>query len=714
VHVPLHNPSNGNALFWASPGNVSIVINAAGSSDVADGSHFTALRNAIDAWNRAPGTAAHLVENTSPTQQARTDFQTGIHLMLFDESNSSGYFPVGSATVALTPVWFSGSGQIADADVLFNGAYPFATDGDFASFDVQDVATHELGHFLGLDHTGFAGATMYPYVSEGLLAQRSLSLDDEHGVRARYPAQTFASITGTVRRASDSSVVKGAHVFARDVDGRPVGGALSASNGAFRIAGLDAGTYTVCATPLDFPVSSANLTAGHPVQTDFESTIGSSIAVAAGATAAYGDLLVGADTALSLGRNSDTLPLVATIGATTTHTLRGAGLGSSCSLQASDPAIALTPLFWSGSTMVTFSVTVPAGSARGHVDVSAVNALGQRSILVSALELVPPAPSVTDVIPAQSSDFGGAPLTITGTGFQPGARVVLGSRIYVDGDVGGCTVVDASTIQLTTAATSAGTYDAVVIDPSGLEGRKRGAHAFLALPEIDSVFPQIGSDLGGTQVTILGENFAEPMTVRIDGVVQTQVVVESSSALRVTTDAGIAGGPYVLELETPSSQIASAVFTYSVLPDPAIAALTPDGGTTGGGGVVTLTGANFTADTRVYFGVDADTGAGGTEADAVVWIDASTLEVTTPAHSSGVVAVMAMDGATGQAAVLASAFTFSAPDDGGGGGGCATVPVSDPWRARDALAGSGWLLALFAFALANARAQRRRAQRAVR
>jgi hypothetical protein len=708
VHVPLHNPSNKAPLFWANPSSVGIVINSAGSDDIADGSHFTALRNAIDAWNRVPGSNAHLVENTSPAQQARRDWGSGVHLILFDENNSSGYFPLGSSTVAITPVYFNSNGKITDSDVLFNGSgFEFATDGNANRFDVQGVATHELGHFLGLDHSGFAGASMYPYVSRGLLAQRSLSLDDQHGMRDRYPSQSFGTITGTVRRASDNTVVKGAHVFARDFDGRSVGGALSSSTGVFRIVGLDAGSYSICATPLDFPVANANLTSGHVVQTDFESTIGSLVAVAAGATVAYGDLLVGADTALSIGRNSDELPLIATIGATTTHSLRGAGLGPGCSLQASDPLIALTPLFWSGSNEVTFQAHVPAGSAPGHVDVIVVNAFGQRSILPAGIEVTPPPPTVTNVAPGQSSDAGGTLLTLTGTRFNPGSRVVIGAEIYVDGAIGGCTVVDAHTITLTAAATSAGAYDVVVIDPSGVEGRLADGEEFMAVPAIESVFPLAGSALGGTQLSIAGSNFQDPMTVRIDGVVQTQVELASSSLLLVTTDAGVAGGPYVLELETPNAQIASAAFAYVAQSDPAIGALTPDSGASTGGNVLTLSGSNFNANTRVFFGVDAATGSGGTEADAVLVVDANTLEITVPAHAPGDVAVMVEDGATGQAALLASAFTFRAPS-GSGGGGCYTVPSSDPWNWRDALAGSLWMLVVMVvLSLRGARSSRR-------
>ncbi|HVS11847.1 MAG TPA: IPT/TIG domain-containing protein [Planctomycetota bacterium] len=707
AHVRLHVPSNAKPLYWTNPDSIGIVIQKAGSDDVPDGSHFTALRNAIAAWGADPGTRARLVEDTSPSQQARTDWSSNdIHLILFDEQNGSGYFPSGSATVAITPVWYStSSGAILDADVLFNGkGFQFTTSGAAGSFDIQDVGTHELGHLLGLDHSGWAGASMYPYVSTGVLLQRSLSLDDVRGLREAYPAQAFASITGTVRRAADQSVVKGAHVVARDQLGRSAAGALADSSGVFRLRGLEAGTYLVYATPLDQPVSAANLSPGHVVQTDFASTYGTSVVVAAGQGTAYGDLMVDGDVALSLGRNSDVLPLGVVAGGSAVLSLHGSGLVNGSSLQPSDPLVSVVPLAWMTSSVV-FSVDVPAGAEPGHVDLAVVDPFGGLSILPAAMEVVPPSPAVDQVAPALGAGAGGTFVTLTGSSFNPGARVVIGPRIYADGESGGCLVVDGSTITLTTSTTADGTYDVVVIDSSGVEGRAVDGFTFASIPSLDTVFPPSGQAAGGTEIVLRGKDFVSGLAVRIDGVAQAQVFVDSAKRVRVVTEPGVAGGPYVLEVENPGGAVASAAFSYSPLPDPVLGEVAPASGPAAGGTSVTLTGASFNADCEVWFGANPDTGLGGVPATSLVLLDGSTLAATTPAHGSGTVSVLVRNASTGQASVLKSGYTF-ASSGGGGGGGCHVAPIDGPRGRREAFL--SWLAPLLALALLQARAWRLR------
>jgi Matrixin len=52
--------------------------------------------------------------------------------------------------------------------------------------DIQGVATHEIGHALGLGHTGVSGSTMTAFISGAGVSQRSIENDDVNGVRAVY------------------------------------------------------------------------------------------------------------------------------------------------------------------------------------------------------------------------------------------------------------------------------------------------------------------------------------------------------------------------------------------------------------------------------------------------------------------------------------------------------------------------------------------------
>ncbi|MBL8861614.1 MAG: IPT/TIG domain-containing protein [Planctomycetes bacterium] len=705
AHVRLIHPTNGNPLRWSAPATVSIVVQATGSDDLPDGSHLPAIQLAIRAWNEATGTTAALVENTSPAARARTDWESDdIHLVLFDETNASGYFPNGSGIVAVTPVWFLSNGVITDADVLFNGAdFTFTASAAPHAFDVQDVAAHELGHLLGLDHSGWAGATMYPYVDPNVVLHRSLAGDDERGLRQAYPAGSFSTITGRVTRASDGSAVAGANVVALDAAGRCVAGALSNAAGNYALAGLEAGAYTVWASPLDQPVGAANLGAGHTVVTNFQSTAIASAVVDGATSTSVGDGSAGvaADTAFALGRNFDELPLRVVPGAPSIHSLHGSGLAPGSALAASDPDFAIQVLSWN-NTVVTFQVSAPPGEPDGHVDLLATSAGGDRSVLHAAIEVVPPEPLVLGSSPAVATIAGGTALTITGAGFRPGARVVLANHIYADGDLGGCTVVGDATITLVTRASTSGEWDVVVQDPSGVEGRAGAAFTFAALPAIDSVFPPAGWAGGGTRVRVRGADFIPGTTVRIDGALQGGVTIASATLLEFTTAAALPGGPYVLEVETPTGGTASAAFAFQPDPDPLLDEVLPASGTTAGGDLVTITGANFTPDVAVVFGADPLTGLGGTAAVEVLFVDSGTLQVVTPAMAAGARSVLVRLALSEQAAVEPAAFTFKAPSSGGGG--CQVAPAALPRDPFDGFA--AFLPVLLALAALAAGARR--------
>ena len=120
--------------------------------------------------------------------------------------------------------------------------------------DIQGIATHELGHALGLDHSNVPDATMLGAVIGSGVTMRSLAADDEAGVQALYGVQSSGkpSVSALFVPNPSTLVVAGTN-FAPNgnelwfTDGNP------ASNGTpLVLAGLTAdpsGTRISCTPP---------------------------------------------------------------------------------------------------------------------------------------------------------------------------------------------------------------------------------------------------------------------------------------------------------------------------------------------------------------------------------------------------------------------------------------------------------------------------------
>jgi hypothetical protein len=90
--------------------------------------------------------------------------------------------------IARTSLTFDPStGVIYDADIEINSIdNEFSTDDDVIMTDLQAVLTHEVGHFIGLDHSTFPNATMQANYDLFNLSARTLSSDDVAGVCSIY------------------------------------------------------------------------------------------------------------------------------------------------------------------------------------------------------------------------------------------------------------------------------------------------------------------------------------------------------------------------------------------------------------------------------------------------------------------------------------------------------------------------------------------------
>jgi hypothetical protein len=163
------------------------------------------------------------------------------------------------------------TGSIVESDVFFNSIFPWsvAPAGDSTRFDLRSVATHEIGHFLGLGHSAIgeteprpdggrrvlgSGAVMFPIsLGRGVVADHDLQPDDIAGVSDLYPGGDFRSDTGIItgRVRLNGVGVNGAHVVAFNPQTGTLIGNFSGADGTFRIAGLTPGPHVIRVEPID-------------------------------------------------------------------------------------------------------------------------------------------------------------------------------------------------------------------------------------------------------------------------------------------------------------------------------------------------------------------------------------------------------------------------------------------------------------------------------
>lgn len=200
---------------WAD-NPVIVYVNPA-NADVSTSAAEAAVKVGLNAWNTQAGTPFRYQYGGRVSDTATANDRRNV-VLFRNVSNGS--------TVASTYSWWSGGVRV-DSDIVFwdGGITLFTgTSGCSSGVYIEDFATHELGHAMGLGHSSVASATMYPSTRWCAQSWRTLDADDIAGARKLYGTGTAPANTApTVSIASPAA----SGVFA---EGASIGFSGSASD----------------------------------------------------------------------------------------------------------------------------------------------------------------------------------------------------------------------------------------------------------------------------------------------------------------------------------------------------------------------------------------------------------------------------------------------------------------------------------------------------
>jgi hypothetical protein len=104
--------------------------------------------------------------------------------------NELGFGLTSQGTIAVTYIWYNRlTKEVVEVDTLFNTYYSWSTSGEVGKMDLQNIATHEFGHWLVLDDLytkQYVEQTMYGYSGYGETKKRTLEGGDISGIEAIY------------------------------------------------------------------------------------------------------------------------------------------------------------------------------------------------------------------------------------------------------------------------------------------------------------------------------------------------------------------------------------------------------------------------------------------------------------------------------------------------------------------------------------------------
>lgn len=189
---------------WGA-GPVTVVLD--GSLDDMDPAAKDAVTAAFGTWMSSSANVNAVVVNRSSDRVGAA--QDGVSRISFGAIDIPGHEKDVAATISYAD---DDTGEIIEADTIFNSAYAFQVMPEQASdshdcmgdkYDVQDIATHEFGHFYGLgEDMSDDSTTMFITSKPCQTHKRALAESDVTSMSGLYAVAAPSSASATGSNAS--------------------------------------------------------------------------------------------------------------------------------------------------------------------------------------------------------------------------------------------------------------------------------------------------------------------------------------------------------------------------------------------------------------------------------------------------------------------------------------------------------------------------------
>ena len=190
AYAPL-STCGGTPTHWEAP--TTWRVTKAGSNPIytglSDAEVIAAIQAGFDVWSDTSTCCSGFEHQNGGTVTQAYSLQDNTNIISFEESDWDWSLGSVNGVIAVTFSQWAGGCRLTSGDQVFNGVgFDFTTSSNpgWGSTDLQSIAAHENGHWVGLDHSNVNGATMW-FSYPGGISARSLHDDDEAGVCNAHP-----------------------------------------------------------------------------------------------------------------------------------------------------------------------------------------------------------------------------------------------------------------------------------------------------------------------------------------------------------------------------------------------------------------------------------------------------------------------------------------------------------------------------------------------